>query len=98
MMLVRIRVLGEYIHGDWHIMRASLRPLCGREIYSDRLREELQVAEIDYARIIGGITVCGACFWMLCRAVENTTQACERIACFTHSECECVGRALDPRK
>lgn len=94
MMLVRIRVLGEFAHGDWHVMRASLRPLCGRPIYSDRLREELQVAEIDYARVLGGLSVCGVCLYLLLHAVEDATRECTRHECFITSVCECVTQAL----
>ena len=94
MMLVRIRSLGEFIHGDWHLLRASLRPLCGHPIYSDRLREELQIAEVDYARVIGSLTVCGVCLFMLVHAIATATEACQHIECFMRNECGCVTQAL----
>lgn len=96
-MLVRVRILGEFCHRDWHIMRASLRPLCGRAIYRDPLREEIQTAEVTYARIIGSIRMCGSCIGMLIRATEDATRDCQRIECFISNECECVARALDPK-
>lgn len=97
MMLVRMRTLGEFQHGDWHILRASLRPLCAHPIYSDRLRDELQVAEIDYARVLGSLMVCGVCLLMLLRAIEDATQACQHIECFMTNECSCIASALTPK-
>jgi len=95
MMLIRIRSLGEFMHGDWHIMRASIMPLCGHPIYKDRLREEMQTAELDYARVIGSLTLCGICLFMLVHAVEDATRDCNRHECFIQNVCECVNRALD---
>lgn len=95
MMLIRIRTLGEFAYGDWHIMRASLRPLCGHPLYRDKLREDMQTAEVDYARVIGAISICGVCLFMLVHAVEDSTRDCNRHECFISNVCECVSRALD---
>jgi hypothetical protein len=95
MMLIRVRNLGEFGHSDWHIVRASLRPLCGHQLFQSQLRVETQTAEIDYARVIGGISLCGICLFMLVHAVEDATRDCNRHECFISNVCACVTSALE---
>jgi hypothetical protein len=97
MMLIRVRVLGEFIHREFHIARASFRPLCGSDIYRDKLIEELQTAEINYAALAGNLRMCGACVMLLIRATEDATRDCQRIGCFITNECECITAALRGR-